>query len=313
MSEPTKNDYPTDRRTDPDSGIFHGFERVQSEEDYFGSGITAESDLLGTKDDRKPLYFLIFASLVLLAVIMLIVYVKIIATGGQFGRATPAPYPSTSSSAQASPTETATAELRSALSKLTDNPTCSDISGAITTIETFAESSEGGDGDVAAVSSALTALSKQCGADSTVELYEGLSKPTQKFPTAIYELVTSREWFSLAKAAPDGAVDTKEFASPSNNIRCQIGDTSISCSIYAYSYASPEGCEGYTATYTVDLAGETAADCKSEVNAATIVAYGSSVAANGFACTVDDTQGVECWSELSGHGFSLKRSAGTTF
>lgn len=323
MSEPNQGgdqNYPY--QSDSDSAIFRGFEQVHSEENVFGTAISTENDLLGTKENRKPLYFLLFASTVLLIAIMVIVYVKLIAVGGGIAKETVHPSDSALSSASASvsgsttPSSTPSDALetaRKAVSGMVTEDTCADPTAAAGTISTFARESDGGTEDTDLVNTSLSGLSALCGADFTVSMQKALVGEASDFPASLYSLVTEQSWYSVARPAPDGAINTQEFASPSNNIRCQITDSGVSCSIYAYSYASPEGCEGRTATYTVGRSGDAVGNCETEVNAATMLAYGSSVSSGGFACTLDQTTGMECWSELSGHGFSIRRAAGTTF
>ena len=55
------------------------------------------------------------------------------------------------------------------------------------------------------------------------------------------------------------------------------------------------------------------ASCKEELGATNVIEYGSAVEHNGFACTVDQYEGITCWNELTGTGFQLKREADRIF
>ena len=132
-------------------------------------------------------------------------------------------------------------------------------------------------------------------------------------PAEVTSLASSRDWWHLKRPAGAGAIDVTEFTTPANNIRCRFGEDNVSCSIYAYDYPSPPGCEGHTATYHVEHAGEVTADCDSELSVANQVDYDQVVSHNNFACSASQYGGVTCWSELSGHGFTLKRSAEDRF
>ena len=66
---------------------------------------------------------------------------------------------------------------------------------------------------------------------------------------------------------PKDARDITEFKTPTDNIRCKFGQDRVACSIYAYDYPSPQGCEGKTATYTLGLSGDITADCNSRTTA----------------------------------------------
>ena len=322
MSEPNKYDpwgYPG--ANDPENSIFRGFEQVQTEENPFGDGIISDSELLGTPDNRKPLYFLLFASLILMIAIMVVVYVKIISVGGSVARETPdagvtmttpagTPTSSPTSNSSKDATSSSLEAARQEVKDLVNPQACDNVDAASSSISNLAKLSQASE-DVDLISTSLSNVSKLCGADFTVSLQTALKSEGQDLPGAVYTLAAGNTWFDVVRPAPEGAKDTAEFAMPSNNIRCQISDSSVSCSIYTYSYPSPPGCEGITATYEVGLAGAATAGCTTEINAATTLDYGTAVSHNGFACTLDQTAGVECWSELSGNGFSLRRAAGT--
>lgn len=117
---------------------------------------------------------------------------------------------------------------------------------------------------------------------------------------------------TLQRPAPEGAISAAAFTTPAKNIHCRINSDNAECSIYTYSYPSPGQCEGKTATYSVGHEGPVEAGCTYSVETPEVLDYGTAVAMNGFACTLEQN-GVTCWSEASGHGFELARSADRLF
>lgn len=115
------------------------------------------------------------------------------------------------------------------------------------------------------------------------------------------------------RPAPPEATRLESFTTPMNNVRCSLDEKAVNCTIFTYDYVSPPGCEGEPANYTVGLTGTTTAGCSTQVSTAKEVPYGSVVAAHGFACTADQYAGISCWSELTGHGFTVRRAAEEVF
>lgn len=114
------------------------------------------------------------------------------------------------------------------------------------------------------------------------------------------------------RPAPSGAIEASSFTTPAENIHCRINSDNVECSIYTYDYPSPGQCEGLTATYVVGTEGTVNADCQYAVSVSDVYDYNTAVSLNGFACTLE-TDGVTCWSVMSGHGFELKRAADRIF
>lgn len=265
---------------------------------------------------RSPLYFLIFAGVALIISLAVVFYVKVLSTTAGAARSDETQAPATTSAAPASPSETPTetenpAEAaRSAVADLASSPTCDTPSDAAQSILTLTKASNS-DEDQKLAKEALTALSKECDPEFTVNLRDAFS--SADMPDSLAKLVSSDEWVNLAKPAPDDAQDVKEFTSPAENIRCQFGDDDVACSIYVYDYPSPDGCEGKTATYRVNATGDVNADCKEELGATKVMDYDTSVSHNGFACTIAQYDGTTCWNELTGKGFQIKRAEDRTF
>jgi hypothetical protein len=118
-------------------------------------------------------------------------------------------------------------------------------------------------------------------------------------------------WVDLARAAPPGAQERSSFASPSQNIVCDLAD-SARCTIGDYDFAPPEGCSGPT-TLAVPRDDEAAPDCGQPAAAGNgVLEYGQSATAGFFACTSEES-GMTCWSTLTGRGFAVARAGFQTF
>ncbi len=188
----------------------------------------------------------------------------------------------------------------------------SDCSSAVGDAAALSASVSRGKPSMGAFSAGLNTLSGTCGAEYTIALQTALSQ--QQLTSDFAGVAASQDWYELAKPAPSGALEVYSFTSKRNKIRCQIYEDNVSCTSYIFDYPSvtPE-CEGTPETYTIYHAGDVEIECLSWMEASTIVEYDSSVAANGFACTIEPHAGFTCWSELSGHGFNLTQAAYATF
>ncbi|MGO3041116.1 hypothetical protein [Ancrocorticia populi] len=291
------------------------------EQPFNGEWPQQQSNGAGASQDnatpsRSALYFLIFAGVVLIISLSVIFYLKVLrTTAGAANIEQPEPTAtSQAATTDSDPTEEASADpaedARQTVSDLASSPACDSASGAAQSILTLANASDSAD-DEALIEDALTALSKECGAEYTVDIRNAFGDAD--VPESLATLVSSNDWVTLAKPAPDGASDVTEFTSPAENIRCVFGDEDVACSIYVYDYPSPDGCEGKTATYRVNESGDVDASCKEELNANNIIDYGTPVSHNGFACTIEQYEGTTCWNELTGNGFQLKRASDRTF
>ena len=266
------------------------------------------------RPSRSPLYFLIFAGVVLFVTVAVIFYLKV------FHASTQAAHPGSSSSQTSQePTSqgpaaagdsSALTEARSAVATLGTSPQCSDPAKAAQTMLNLAEKSTA-DSDLKKIENSLKSLSEECGADFTLDIRAAFT--SADMPSKLATIVSSNDWVTLAKPAPSDAISATEFTTPADNIRCQFVGEDVACSIYVYDYPSPDGCEGKTATYRINPAGKVAARCTEELNAAVEVSYGTTVQHNGFACSVAQYEGVTCWNELTGSGFQLRRAADRIF
>lgn len=267
------------------------------------------------RPSRSPLYFLIFAGVVLFVTVAVIFYLKVFHASTQAAN----PDGTSSHSAQVLPSaepsttpddSAALTEAREAVESLESSPQCSDPAKAAQTMLDLAEKSTA-DSDLKKITDSLRELSKECGADFTLSIRSAFE--SADMPSKLSSIVSSNDWVTLAKPAPADAISATEFTTPADNIRCQFVGEDVACSIYVYDYPSPDGCEGKTATYRINPAGKVTAGCTEELNAAVEVSYGSTVQHNGFACTIDQYEGVTCWNELTGNGFQLRRAADRIF
>lgn len=108
------------------------------------------------------------------------------------------------------------------------------------------------------------------------------------------------------------------FASPSRNIACTIDGAAATCAIAQFSYSPPAvpgctGTSGHEVQVTADGArwlctqGAAPARAGSGVD---VLAYGQSIAVNGFTCTSAES-GMTCLHDASGRSFSLARGGAT--
>lgn len=267
------------------------------------------------RPSRSPLYFLIFAAIVLFVTVAAIFYVKVIQVGSSANHGN-----SSSDSASNGENETggvsdpATLDsARDAIVQLAAAPQCTDSAfpaQSAQTILNLADLSTSAD-DLATMKDALTKLSATCGGPFTGELREAFS--TADLPNKFEKLLDSNDWVTLARPAPDGALSQAEFTTSAENIRCRFVDDDVACSIYAYDYPSPTGCEGKTATYRIDPYGNVTSGCSKSIDTDQVVEYGTSISHDGYACTLDQNEGVTCWNQVTGTGFQVKRAAGTVF
>lgn len=285
-----------------------------------------ESAIIGKPNaDKSRMLSLIAVSLVALMVLLIaIVFWRMIAIGRD--AATAYPHSSTSASPQTSeaaptnsePTVQETPRMtlkegREKLSLLTDNSLCQGEADAAFLIDFARLSEEAGqwNADKSTVSARLKELPEKCGEIYTASLANRLRSAST--PAGLAELVTGT--LSQAggdkRSAPEGAIDIPDFYTPSGNIQCAFDDHRLSCTISQYDYTS-ESCQGAPATYSITYDGTSSQSCGTPVTSDSGIAYNTTVAHNGVACTTTQ-EGVECWHETSGKGFKLSRSAISTF
>lgn len=275
--------------------------------------------------DKSRVLSLIAISLAVLMVLLIaMVFWRMIAIGRD--AATAYSQPSKSASTQASEIASVNAEPttqespsmtlkqgREKLSLLTDNSLCQGEADAAFLIEFARLSEEAGqwDADKHEVDARLKELPEKCGDVYANSLANRLRSAST--PSGLAELVT----MTLSQAgadkrpAPEDAIDINDFYAPSGNIHCAFDDNRLSCTINQYDYTS-ESCQGAPATYSIAYDGTSSQSCGTPITSDSGIAYNTTVARNGLACTITQ-EGVECWHEASGEGFRLSRSGVSTF
>ena len=109
-----------------------------------------------------------------------------------------------------------------------------------------------------------------------------------------------------ARPAPEDATEMSAFSAPSENIHCEVGGDSVSCTIQEYDFDAPEDCDG-PITVTVGEDGEAQTSCGGTVSSQpNQLDYGQSAASGDFACTSSQV-GFECWNTQTGNGFFMAR------
>ncbi len=112
--------------------------------------------------------------------------------------------------------------------------------------------------------------------------------------------------------APNDADTMSSFTAPSGNITCNLGQDSVSCSIDEHSFVPTDGScdDSADKPFTVSVGKDSGAsgNCDSgySTSGATL-SYGASAKNGSFACTSSES-GIECWSQVSGKGFTLSRT-----
>lgn len=256
---------------------------------------------------RWPLYFLLFAAAVLAGVLAL---VGVSYFSGD-DAAAPAP-----TAAGSEPGRSASADLTQLREQVHDlrSGSCPNPESAAATLADYATAAAAGgtySAEAPLLTEALRTLSSSCGAEYTLSLSTALGDIAA--PADFQSFAASRQWWKLVRPAPPEDTRLESFTTPMNNVRCSLDEKAANCTIFTYDYVSPPGCEGEPANYTVGLTGTTTAGCSTQVSTAKEVPYGSVVAAHGFACTADQYAGISCWSELTGHGFTVRRAAEEVF
>lgn len=116
--------------------------------------------------------------------------------------------------------------------------------------------------------------------------------------------------------APEDAVELGSFTSPSGNITCVLGKTSVSCTINEYNFAgtdaSCQGNQNTPFTASVGEEGPATGSCAEVFNSTgATLNYGAAAKNETFACTSSDS-GISCWNQYTGQGFTLSRDISQT-
>lgn len=277
-----------------------------------GSGVgtvTATADPTG----RRPMW----AVLALVALLLVAGLVWVLSMrGNEDPGAAPGGEPGTSDTgdATAMPREEATgtgeiAAAQQAVVALPETTACADPAQDAAVLTGFAAAAapdgQWSDADQeGAVVTAMGGLGEACGPGYAVEVAQALADQ----PAAAAAVADPARWLVPARPAPGGAQQLDAFVMPSQNIACTLDADTAACSIIERTFASPESCsDDAPVTVVVGDTEDARVDCAApQAQAAAILPYGTSAAGGSFACTSDE-QGVECWSTITGKGFTLAR------
>ncbi len=115
-------------------------------------------------------------------------------------------------------------------------------------------------------------------------------------------------------------VSLGQFSSPSGNIGCDVSADYAACEIGEHTFPlppKPADCSfdwGAAVDFIDPTVSPTFGACKSDtqLGAPDQLAYGTATVLGDFACLSQEV-GVTCWSQRTGHGFSLSRDAYALF
>lgn len=209
------------------------------------------------------------------------------------------------------------AQPRASVIAIVDAPTCDSAetdTNALAELVTVSEQNGGlGDDDRQLIVDTLNKIDDSCPKDFTLDVANRVSGAG--VPLALAQISDEADWVTKARPAPDGARPLTDFNTDSLNIHCTMDSTQAACSIYTYTFPSvPESCETYTQTYTVGEASDTNELCSWRIQSSNNRNANAVYANDTFACEVTGGGStVECWSQLSGKGFTVNRNSGTTF
>ena len=111
---------------------------------------------------------------------------------------------------------------------------------------------------------------------------------------------------TLKAPAPGNALELSTFDAPSGNITCTLGDKDITCVINEH--AATDSCPASKPlTVKIGSNGQSSQSCGSSFTPSGVsLSYSSSAKNSDFACTSAEA-GMQCWSQVSGEGFTLSR------
>lgn len=125
---------------------------------------------------------------------------------------------------------------------------------------------------------------------------------------------------ALASPAPSGASEQTLIQSPRLNIGCELTESRVGCSVTERAYASAglKDCPASDRNFSIAVAeGKAALTCATEYvgspgDAVHTLDYGTTAVKGETACT-SRKNGMTCWNQRTGHGFTVSRSTYTTF
>ena len=109
---------------------------------------------------------------------------------------------------------------------------------------------------------------------------------------------------TLKAPAPNGAQELSAFDAPSGNITCTLEKDGATCVINKHADSS---CRNKPLIVKIGANGGQSTECGSTFSTKGVsLGYGSSAKNSEFACTSTEG-GMQCWSQVSGRGFTLSR------
>lgn len=160
----------------------------------------------------------------------------------------------------------------------------------------------GGDGDNSA-----TGGDAQPTAQSDQDASRASAGPSATSATSKASTTPSASATPTMKApAPSDARDLSAFDAPSGNITCTLGDKDVTCVINEH--AATGSCPASRPlTVKIGTNGQSTQSCGSTFTPNGVsLSYSSSAKSSDFACT-STSDGMQCWSQVSGEGFTLSR------
>ena len=113
---------------------------------------------------------------------------------------------------------------------------------------------------------------------------------------------------TLKAPAPNGAREMSSFNAPSGNITCTLNDKEVTCTINQHE-ATASCPASKPLTVKVAANGQSSQSCGSTFTPTQDrLDYNVSAKNSTFACTSTES-GMQCWSQVSGEGFTLSREA----
>ena len=117
----------------------------------------------------------------------------------------------------------------------------------------------------------------------------------------------------ITAPAPANAIEMSSFTAPSGNITCTLAEDSVTCTIKEHNFtpsdASCKNSANSPVTWTVKKDGNATSSCGgSFAGSGAQLQYGSAAKNSSFACTSSEN-GIECWSQITGQGFTMSRDS----
>ena len=117
----------------------------------------------------------------------------------------------------------------------------------------------------------------------------------------------------ITAPAPANAIEMSSFTAPSGNITCTLAEDSVTCTIKEHNFtpsdASCKNSASSPVTWTVKKDGNATSSCGgSFAGSGAQLQYGSAAKNSSFACTSSEN-GIECWSQITGQGFTMSRDS----